>query len=63
MVKSGMITVLIGQSKVNNIYTVGCLVEPNEKIFRLDVKMNVMVIMDKLNARNLQMKSAQAGDK
>ena len=57
MVKSGLITVLIGQFKVNNIYKVGCLVDPNEKFFRLNVKMNVMVTMDKLNARDLQTKS------
>jgi len=63
MVKSGLITVSIGQSKVNNVYKVGCLVEPNETIFGLDVKMNVMVTMDKLNARNLQMKSVQVRDK
>lgn len=59
MVEGCLIAVLIGQPKVDDVYNVGCPVEPNESIFRLDVKMNKMVIMDKLDAGNLQTKSVQ----
>jgi hypothetical protein len=63
MVKGYLITVLIGQPKVNDIYNVGVPVEPDENIFGLHVKMNEMAIMNKLDARNLQTKSVQVRHK
>jgi hypothetical protein len=51
------VTVLLGHAKVNNVYDVGALGagSTDQKIVRLDVSVNEVLLVNSLNARQLTM--------